>query len=98
MSPSSTITRAPVCANEIAVLATMVVIEGLIILVLHPDAAALQAQAFATKDEGAKKAAFEAFFRVLLPIRSLYMVNLALGLLLVGIRAKHVMDYDGRQS
>ena len=90
--------RVMVRVSEIIVLAMMVVIAGVIILVLHPDAAALQAQAFATKDEGVKKAAFEAFFRVLLPIRSLYMVNLALGLLLVGIRAKHVMDYDGRQS
>ncbi len=90
--------RVVVRVSEITVLVIMIMIAGVIILVLHPDAAALQAQAFATKDEGAKKAAFEAFFRVLLPIRSLYMVNLALGLLLVGIRAKHVMDYDGRQS
>jgi hypothetical protein len=83
--------------SEVIVLATMVVIAALIILVLHPDAAALQAQAFATKDEGAKKAAFEAFFRVLLPIRSLYMISLVLGLLLIGIRAKRMLD-DGRQS
>jgi hypothetical protein len=84
--------------SEIIVLAMMVVIAGVIIMVLHPDAAALQMQAFATKDEGAKKAAFEAFFHVLLPIRSLYMVNLALGLLLIGIRVKRMFDDDGRPS
>lgn len=84
--------------SEIIVLATMVVIAGLIIVVLHPEASALQAQAFATKDEGAKKAAFEAFFRVVLPIRSLYMVNLVLGLLLIGMKARRMLDDDGRQS
>jgi uncharacterized membrane protein len=57
-------------------------------VVLHPNAAALQAQAFATKDETAKKAALEALFRVLTPIRSLYMLNLLLGLVLISIRAK----------
>ncbi len=89
--------RVVVRVSEITVLVMMVMIAGVIILVLHPDAAALQAQAFATKDEGAKKAAFEAFFRVLLPIRSLYMISLVLGLLLIGIRAKRMLD-DGRQS
>jgi uncharacterized membrane protein len=87
-----------VTVSEIIVLAMMVVVAGVIIMVLHPDAAALQLQAFATKDEGAKKAAFEAFFHVLLPIRSLYMVNLVLGLLLIGIRAKRMLDEDGRPS
>ena len=90
--------RVMVSVSEILVVIMMVVIAGVIILVLHPEAAALQTQAFATKDEGAKKAAFEAFFHVLLPIRSLYMVNLVLGLLLMGIRAKRVMDDGGRQS
>ena len=90
--------RVVVSVSEIIVLAMMVVIAGVIMLVLHPEAAALQTQAFATKDEGTKKAAFEAFFRVLLPIRSLYMVNLVLGLLLIGIRAKRMLDDDGRQS
>lgn len=83
--------------SEMIVLAAMVMIAGLIIAVLHPKAAALQVQAFATKDETAKKAAFEAFFRVLLPIRTLYMINLALGLLLIGMKAKRLLDLDGRQ-
>lgn len=86
-----------VSRGEVMVLGMMVLIAGVIIAVLHPDAAALQAQAFATKDEAAKKAAFEAFFRVLLPIRTLYMLNLVLGILLIGMKAKHGLDQDGRQ-
>ena len=83
--------------SEMIVLAVMVVIAGLIIAVLHPNAVALQAQAFATKDEAARKGALEAFFHVLLPIRTLYMVNLVLGLLLIGMKATRVLDRDGRQ-
>lgn len=90
--------RVAVNMSEIVVLGTMVAIAGVIILMLHPDAAALQVQAFTMKDEGAKKAAFEAFFRVLLPIRSLYVVNLVLGLLLMGIRVRRMIDDDGRPS
>lgn len=91
--------EAPVVAvgrSEMIVLAVMVAIAGGIIVVLHPHAVELQAQAFATKDETAKKAALEALFRVLLPIRTLYMINLVLGLLLIGIRAKYSVDRDGR--
>lgn len=82
--------------TEMIMLAVMVTIAGGIIVGLHPNAAALQAQAFATKDETAKKAAFEALFRVLMPIRTLYMVNLVLGLLLIGIKVKYSLDQDGR--
>lgn len=84
--------------GEVVVLAIMVLIAGLIMMVLHPNAVALQAQAFATKDETARKAALEAFFRVLLPIRSLYMVNLVLGIVLVGIKVNRSLDLNRRQS
>lgn len=84
--------------GEMIVLAVMVLIAGLIIMVLHPNAVALQAQAFATKDETARKAALEAFFRVLLPTRSLYMANLVLGIVLVGIKVTHSLDQKKRQS
>ena len=84
-----------VSRGEWALLAGMVVIAGIIIVVLHPYAAALQAQAFAVKEEAARKAAFEALFRILMPVRSLYMVNLALGILLIGIKAKRSLHRDG---
>ena len=81
--------------GELALLAGMVVIAGIIIVWLHPHAASLQAQAFAVKEEAARKAAFEAFFRIHMPVRSLYMMNLILGILLTGIKAKRSLHRDG---
>jgi len=81
--------------GEMTVLAVMVVTAGVIIVWLHPHAAALQAQAFAVEEEAAKKAAFEALFRILMPVRWLYMVNLALGILMIGIKAKRSLYRDG---
>jgi uncharacterized membrane protein len=82
-------------SSEIMVLAGMAVITGMIIMWLHPSAAALQAQAFASHEAAAKKAAFEALFRMLKPIRWIYMVDLVLGMLLIGIKAKRSLDRDG---
>lgn len=81
--------------GEMTVLAVMVVTAGVIIVWLHPHAAALQAKAFAVQEEAAKKAAFEALFRILMPVRWLYMVNLALGVLMIGIKAKRSLYRDG---
>jgi uncharacterized membrane protein len=85
----------PVSRGEVSVLALMGLIAGVIILVLHPQAAALQAQAFAVKDEEARKAAFEAFFRLHMPVRSLYMVNLVLGVVLLVMKAKRSWQREG---
>ena len=79
---------------EWTLLAVMGAIAGLIILVLHPQAAVLQSEAFSLKDEEARKAAFEAFFRMHMPIRSLYMVNLALGVVLMVVKAKGSMRVE----
>jgi hypothetical protein len=84
-----------VSRGEMTLLAGMVVIAGIIIVVLHPYAVALQAQAFAVKEEAARKAAFETLFRILMPVRWLYMVNLALGILLIGIKTKRSLYRDG---
>jgi uncharacterized membrane protein len=84
--------------GEMMVLACMVVITGIIIMWLHPSAASLQAQAFATQEEAAKKAAFEALFRMLKPIRWIYMVDLVLGILLIGIKANRSLCRDGALS
>ena len=81
--------------GEMMVLAGMVVITGIIIVWLHPSAASLQAQAFEAQEEAAKKAAFEALFRMLKPIRWIYMIDLALGILLIGIKAKRSLYRDG---
>jgi len=54
----------------------------------------LQAQAFALKDEQARKAAFEAFFRFHMPIRSLYVVNVVLGIWLLALKAKRSIQQE----
>jgi len=88
--PSPRISR-----GEWILLSAMGGIAGMIILVLHPQAAALQAEAFGLKDEEAKKAAFEAFFSFHKPIRSLYVVNVLLGVWLLVLKAKRSLDREG---
>ena len=78
---------ATVSRGEWILVSIMGLIAALIIVVLHPQAAALQAEAFALKDEQARKAAFEAFFRLHMPIRSLYVVNVLLGIWLMVLKA-----------
>ncbi|TKB75480.1 MAG: DUF4149 domain-containing protein [Nitrospira sp.] len=84
--------------GEMLLLAGMAVIAGVIIVGVHPYAVELQAQAFAVKEEAAKKAAFEALFRVLMPVRVLYIVNLILGVLLIGMKAKRSLDRGGAHT
>ena len=86
---------ATVSRSEWILLSAMGGIAGVIILVLHPQAAALQAEAFGLKDEQAKKAAFEAFFRFHKPIRSLYVVNMFLGIWLIVLKAKRSLQQEG---
>lgn len=83
-----------VSRGEMMLLALMGLLAGAIILVLHPQAAALQAEAFAAKDEQVRKAAFEAFFRLHMPLRSLYMVNLGLGIALLVMKAKRSLQRE----
>lgn len=66
----------------------MVCLAGIIIFYLHPLAAARQAEAFALKAGEGRKEAFEAFFTLHRPVRTLYMVNLCLGLAMVGVRVR----------
>ena len=86
---------ATVSRSEWILLSAMGGIAGVIILVLHPQAAALQTEAFGLKDEQAKKAAFEAFFRFHKPIRSLYVVNMFLGIWLIVLKAKRSLQQEG---
>ena len=83
-----------VIRSEWILLSAMGGIAGLIILVLHPQAAALQAEAFGLKDEQAKKAAFEAFFRLHKPMRSLYVVNVLLGIWLLVLKTKRCFQQE----
>jgi uncharacterized membrane protein len=76
---------------EIVLLGVMVLIAAVIIGVLHPQAAMLQAEAFAIKDEAARKAALAAFFKLHMPVRAFYMVNLCLGIVLMGVRVDYTL-------
>lgn len=73
---------------EWILLIAMVGVAGVLILVLHPEAAARQAEAFAIKDGAARKAALETFFKVHQPTRVLYMINLVLGVALLGAKVR----------
>jgi uncharacterized membrane protein len=92
--------RGPVGVShtEILVLGAMAMIAGLIIFVLHPQAASLQAQAYSAADDAARKAAFEAFFRIHMPIRSLYVVNLVLGIVLLGMKVGRLVKLEERSA
>lgn len=81
-----------VSRSEIVMLALMGILLGVIVLVLHPQAAALQAEAFSAKDEQARKAAFQAFFRLHMPVRSLYMINMGLGIALLIMKVTRLLS------
>lgn len=74
--------------TEWLLLGAMLLTAGVITFVLHPQAAALQAQAFASKGEEARKAAFEAFFQLHKPVRVLYILNVGLGIGLLTLRVR----------
>ncbi|MCE3223803.1 MAG: conserved rane protein of unknown function [Nitrospira sp.] len=74
--------------TEWLLLGGMLLTAGVITFVLHPQTAALQAQAFASKGEEARKAAFEAFFQMHKPVRVLYIVNVGLGIALLTLRVR----------
>lgn len=74
--------------TEWLLLGAMLLTAGVITFVLHPQAAALQAQAFASKGDEARKAAFEAFFQLHKPVRVLYIVNVGLGIALLTVRVR----------
>ncbi len=73
---------------EAILFGTMVLVATLIIAVLGPQSVALQETAFATKDEAARKVAYDAFFRVHMITRGLYIVNLVLGIGLLTVKLK----------
>lgn len=73
---------------ETILFGTMVLVASLIIFVLGPQSIALQEEAFGAGDESARKVALDAFFRVHMIVRTLYMVNLGLGIWLLTIKLK----------
>lgn len=82
------LTEEEITRTEWLLLGAMLLTAGVITFVLHPQAAALQAQAFASKGDEARKAAFEAFFQLHKPVRVLYIVNVGLGIALLTVRVR----------
>jgi uncharacterized membrane protein len=80
--------------TETTLFGAMILIAFLIIVVLGPQSVALQEDAFATKDEGTRKAAYDAFFRVHMIVRSLYIVNLLLGIGLLAVKIKSFLKKE----
>lgn len=76
-----------VSRTEGILLSLMIALAALIILVLGPASVTLQEQAFAAQGEAAKKAAYDAFFRTHMIVRTLYVVNLGLGIGLLAVKA-----------
>lgn len=70
---------------ETLLLTAMIVVALLIIAVLGPRTVALQEEAFAAQAQGeaAKKTAYDAFFRLHMVVRGLYLANLGLGIALL---------------
>jgi hypothetical protein len=83
LSAASMVTR-----PELALLSTMILVAGLIILWLGPWSVMLQEQAFTTQGEEAKKAAYGAFFRTHTLVRGLYLLNLGLGIALMAVKVR----------
>ncbi len=80
-----------VSRGEGLLFALMAAVAAVIILYLHPLAAARQAEAFALKAGEGRKEAFEAFFKLHMPVRSLYIINLCLGLCLAAVRVRRML-------
>lgn len=74
--------------SEAALLTLMTLVAIVVIFVLGPSSVTLQEQAFAVKDQSAKKAAYDAFFRVHMVVRGLYVLNLVLGIALLAVKTR----------
>ena len=73
---------------EWAVLTALMVLASLLIFVLEPSSVRLQEHAFAIKDEAARKAAYESFFKSHTIVRGVYVVNLGLAVALIPIKIR----------
>ncbi len=76
---------------ELGLLVAMILVALLIVLVLGPALVMQQEQAFAVQGKIPKKAAFEGFFQIHRVVRALYVLNLGLGLVLLGVKINHCM-------
>jgi uncharacterized membrane protein len=69
--------------TEAILFGMMVAVATVIVFVLEPETIVLQEDAFRVKEATARKAAYEAFFRLHMVVRGLYLLNLGLGISLI---------------
>jgi hypothetical protein len=74
--------------RELGVLSVMIAVAAAITLVFGPRTVELQEKAFASESGPGRQAAYDDFFRSHQIVRGLYMINLALGIGLLGLRAR----------
>ncbi len=86
--------EAAVTRVELTLLAVMILVALLIIVVLGPPLVVRQERLFAAQDEIARKVAFEDFFQIHRMVRGLYVLNLGLGLVLLGAKIHRWMGRD----
>jgi uncharacterized membrane protein len=79
---------------EAILFGAMILVAFAIIVVLGPQSVALQDEAFGIREESARKAAYDAFFRVHMIVRGLYILNLGLGVGLLAIKLKSFLRKD----
>lgn len=83
---------------DVILFGTMVFVAVAIIFILGPQTIALQEKAFAARDEVARKAAYEAFFRMHMVVRGLYLLNLGLGIGLVMVKLTSFLKEDAQHA
>jgi len=80
--------------TEAVIFGTMVLVALTIIAWLGPESITLQEEAFAAREEAARKTAYAAFFKVHTVVRALYIMNLGLGIGLMAVKLKSYMRKD----
>lgn len=81
--------NSPVKRSEVGLLMALTFVTFLVVVVLGPKAVALQEAAFAANSEEAKKAAYEAFFRMHMIVRALHLINAGLAISLLVVKFRH---------
>ena len=89
LSAKRGVIEASMTRGEACILIVMVLIHVLLVVMLVPESVARQEAAFAAEGDAARKAAHEAFFQSHKFIRSLYVINFALGLGLIAVKVGH---------
>ena len=79
----------PLRRSEVGLLVALAFVTCLVVVVLGPQAVALQEEAFSADSPEAKKAAYEAFFRMHMIVRALHMINAGLAVSLLVVKFRH---------